>query len=282
MRVLNSSMSTTVTGILARFPKTRLALPAEYQRIYEQLYRDNREGRTTASSVAQWMEGWMHRRVAADVRSPGAGPSTLEIGAGTLNHLPYEPGTSPYDIVEPFTALFRGSPHLGRVRSVYDDVAAIPEGTAFCRIISIAAFEHVCNLPEVVARAGLLLCDGGHLRVAIPSEGHFLWTAGWKLTTGLEFRLRRHLDYGVLLRHEHVNTADEIGAVLRIFFRTVQRCLFGLSRELSLYQFLDCWAPNTATCNEYLSRRARPLRDGAFPGTPPTPAGGRATPDISR
>ena len=124
----------------------------------------------------------MHRKVAADVRRR-RNFTTLEIGAGTLNHLGYEPSSKSYDIVEPFEELYKGSPNRSRVANVYPDLDQIA-GRHFDRIISIATFEHLCNLPSVVARSGLLLAPGGTLRVAIPSEGTLLWTLGWKLTTG--------------------------------------------------------------------------------------------------
>src|SRR5262245_56246414 len=244
------------TAVLDRFPKIRAELPPEFRAIYEEHYRSNREGQTVASGLAQRMEAWMHWIVARDRPRRGEAAATLEIGAGTFNHLPYEPDTTPYDVVEPFEALYRHSPHRHRIRTVYPDIADVPPDAGYRRIISVATFEHICNLPEVVARAGLLLAPGGRLRTAIPSEGHLLWTLGWKLTTGLEFRLRRGLDYGVLLRHEHVNQAAEIVTVLRAFFRSVSVQLCGVSRALSLYQFIDCSSPEVAACQRYLARLA--------------------------
>jgi hypothetical protein len=226
--------------LFPQFPKTRPALPPEYLQVYEEQYKRNRQGKSAASAIAQRMEAWMHSRVAAGVR-PGA--TTLEVGAGTLNHLPYEPSSDPYDIVEPAEFLYRGSPLLARVRNIYRDVRDIPPVVRYARIISIATFEHVCDLPEVVARCGLLLQPEGHLQVAIPSEGTPLWNLGWRFTTGLEFRLRHRLDYGVLVRHEHVNTAREIEQVLRGFFSSVRRRVLGVSRWLSLYQYYDCSSP---------------------------------------
>jgi SAM-dependent methyltransferase len=229
--------------VLARFPKQRPPLPEAYARLHVATYEANRRGATTASRLSLWLESWLHRQVARDVRDhrPGDPPrSTLEIGAGTLNQLPWEPVVGPYDVVEPFRALWEGSPLLGRVRTVYADVADVPAATRYDRITSVATFEHLTDLPRVVAAAGRLLAPGGTLRVAIPSEGTPLWALGWMLTTGLEFRLKHGLDYGVLLRHEHVNPAAEIEAVLRHCFRRVRRRQLGVSRWLSVYQFFEC------------------------------------------
>src|SRR3954454_5682863 len=67
--------------VLSRFPKQRRPLPEAYQKIYVQHYKRNREGGSAASSLAQKMEAWMHRKVAADVAGLSTVPSTLEIGA---------------------------------------------------------------------------------------------------------------------------------------------------------------------------------------------------------
>ena len=179
------------------------------------------------SSRAGCTDAWrMMRR-----RPRGTPVSTLEIGAGTLNHVPLEPRSQPYDIVEPFQRLFERSPHLSRVRNRFDDIAQVPWDLRFDRIISIAAFEHICNLPEVVARCGLLLHPRGCIRVAVPSEGTCLWRLAWGLTTGLEFRLRYRLAYGVLMRHEHVNTALEIRAIIKYFFDFTKTRYFGPTRR---------------------------------------------------
>jgi len=89
--------------LFSQFPKQRAPLPPEYAAIYLQHYRNSREGKSQILSLAQRMERWMHRKVAADAASPKA---TLEIGAGNLNQLPYEPDSHPYDIIEPFRQLF--------------------------------------------------------------------------------------------------------------------------------------------------------------------------------
>jgi SAM-dependent methyltransferase len=233
------------------FPKVRAPLPEAHQRIYAAHYKENRSGQTTASSMAQRMERWLHTQVAKDL-VPGQQASTLELGAGTLNQLEHEAQAGAYDIVEPFSALYADSPLLPRVRNVYADIAEVPADARYDRITSVATFEHICNLPEVVARSALLLAPGGRLRASIPSEGTPLWTLGYMMTTGLEYRLRHGLDYGVLMRHEHVNDAREIEAVLRHFFRDVECSVFGLSRAVSLYQFFACRDPDVKRARDYL------------------------------
>ena len=234
------------------FPKMRPPLPEEIRDIYSVHYKSNREGQTTAASLAQRMESWMHRQVARDVANPQVSTKvTLELGAGTLNQLQYEPAVDTYDIVEPFTDLYKSSPLLGKVRNVYSDISEIPSSCGYDRITSVATLEHICNLPEVIARSGLLLADKGVLRASVPSEGTLLWTLGWKLTTGLEFKLKYGLDYGLLMKHEHVNMAKEIEEVLEYFFKEIKCKVFGLSKSISLYRYYECHNPKIDRCREF-------------------------------
>lgn len=239
--------------MFSQFPKKRTPLPPEYERIYLQHYRNSREGKSQILGLAQRAERWMHRKVAEDVES-GAPKATLEIGAGNLNQLPYEPRSQPYDVIEPFRELFESSPQLQRIRSIYDDVSEIQPDNRYDRITSVAVLEHIENLPELVARSALLLTDGGSFRAGVPSEGTILWRLGWQLTTALDFRARYHLDYKVMMRYEHVNTAREIEDVLRYFFADVRGSVFGLMRALSFYQFFACSQPRLDRCREYLTR----------------------------
>ena len=236
----------------SHFPKQRPPLPPDYAAIYLQHYRNSREGKSRILSLAKWAEGWMHRKVAEDVNQ-GAPKSTLEIGAGNLNQLPYEPHSNPYDIVEPFRELYQSSPHLSRIRNIYADVSEVPAQTKYDRITSVATLEHVCNLPELVAQSALLLNEGGEFRAGIPSEGTILWRLGWQTTTALDFRARYNLDYEVLMTYEHVNTAREIETVLRYFFAEVRDSVFGLLKSLSFYQFYACSAPRLDRCGGYLA-----------------------------
>ena len=108
--------------ILSAYPKTRIDLPDEYKAIYEKHYLANRNGQYKTTSISQRLESWMHRQVATDLR-PGVEVSTLEIGAGTLNQLPYEQVFGPYDIIEPFRVLYETAPGRERIRHTFDDIS---------------------------------------------------------------------------------------------------------------------------------------------------------------
>ena len=116
------------------FPKTRPFLPPSYEVIHKEHYRRNREGGSKVTALSLKLEGWMHRKVAEDVKKRYNVCATLEIGAGTLNHLAYEPDTSPYDIVEPFSALYESSELIGNVRDIYKDIAQISRNSKYDRI----------------------------------------------------------------------------------------------------------------------------------------------------
>ncbi len=234
-----------------KYPKIREELPEEYKLIYINQYKENREGESTASGMAQKMEAWLHKKVAADVKNDFE-QKTLEIGAGTLNQLDYEK-TKHYDIIEPFSELFNDSPKLLRINKVYNDINEIELKQTYDRISSIATFEHITNLPEVVARTCVLLNTKGTLRTSIPNEGTLLWKLGWKMTTGLEFKIKHGLDYGVLMRSEHVNTADEIEEVLNYFYGKNKLSCFGLGKSFSLYRYYESSDPRVDLARDYLN-----------------------------
>jgi len=238
-----------VIQLFENFPKDRKPLPPEYAKIYENQYKSNRSGGTTATSVAQRMEAWLHKKVAMDSASH---LSTLEIGAGNLNQLQYESTEGGYDIVEPFTALYENEVNKSLLRNIYNLIEDVPLSNRYDRITSCAAFEHIPNLPYVVSKTGLLLNNGGCLRTAVPSEGGMMWKLGYSLTTGLEFKMKYKLNYSVLMKHEHVNTVDEIQDVIRYFYKDVSTSRYGVGKHFSLYSFFEARNPDIDRCKQYL------------------------------
>ena len=81
--------------MLSKFPKVRSPLPDKFKKIRATHYKKNREGKTPAASLSQKMETWLHKQVSRDVILDNSGKTTLEIGAGTLNQLQYEPDVGP-------------------------------------------------------------------------------------------------------------------------------------------------------------------------------------------
>lgn len=240
--------------ILDHFPKIRQPLPEAYQKIYLDHYLTNRNRSTKATTISGRLEEWMHRGVRS-ARKLNEGESILEIGAGSLNHLPYETGYAVYDVVEPFKELYEGAPNLNRVSHLYDYMEDVPAASKYDRILSIAVLEHLCELPEIVALACLHLKEKGVFTAGIPSEGQFLWKLAYTVSTGVEFKRRYGLAYPVMMNYEHVNTANEIGAVLQYFFKNARRKLFGLTKGLSLYQVWTCSDPDMEKVHHYLNSK---------------------------
>ena len=89
--------------IYKKFPKSRKPLSNEYLRIYEEHYKDNREGKGLFNFLSSGMESWAHKIISKKKNLKKS--KILEVGAGTLNHLKYEKSFSEYDIVEPFKKL---------------------------------------------------------------------------------------------------------------------------------------------------------------------------------
>jgi SAM-dependent methyltransferase len=238
-------------NLLKEYPRVRPTLPPAYQALYVEHYIANREGTGTLTSAKLRLEAWMHRQIAGC----NLGQSVLEIGAGTLNHLPFEPPGLVYDIVEPFRELWETSSNRTRLRTIYKDIEDIPSESVYDRIVSVAVLEHLTSLPAIVACAGLLLAPRGAFLAGIPTEGGALWGTAWRLTTGPAFRLKTGLEYGVIMRHEHVNTADEIVGAVQVFFGrvTVRRFPFGL-KHLSFYSSIQASEPRTETCRDFLRR----------------------------
>ena len=242
-------LTTGIQNILKRYPKKRPVLPTRYQNIYHLHYSRNRTHTGVVGWLTQKLERWMHLRVADDLNLKGSPAKTLEIGAGTLNHLIYENMNHTYDIVEPYKALYLDSPYIHRVNTIYNDMSEV--FGKYDRIISIATFEHIHNLPYVMAMCGLLLKPEGVLRVAIPSQGSLAWKLAYTLSTGIVFRIKYNLRYELLMRYEHINTWQEIHALLGYFYTYIHAKYLGLSPRLSLYHFYECKDPIVLRCQEY-------------------------------
>ncbi len=248
--MIKSTDSTIKT--FPKYPKVRPLLPEAYQKIYSSHYKKNRDGATQATSISMKLESWLHKKVAEDVVGLQENLPTLEIGAGTLNQLQYEPAGKLYDIIEPFKSLFNGSSLLNQIHTIYDDISEIPSEKKYDRIISVATFEHILDLPKVVAKSILHMNPGAVMRTSIPNEGTIMWKMG-TMVTGFEFKKMYGLAYETLMRHEHVNDAFEIDEILNYFFEENKTSVFGLSKGLAFYRFIASKKPRIDRAREYLN-----------------------------
>ena len=240
-----------MSDLLQSYPRQRPPLGPEYQAVFLEEYRANREGTGAILAMVKNLESWMHRRVASM-----SGGRCLELGAGTLNHVPYEPKAEEYDVVEPMTALLDGSAFRSRVRDAYLSVADVPAERRYDRVLSIAALEHMVDLPHDVAQATRRLEPEGVFQAAIPSEGGFLWGFSWRTTTGVGYWLRHRLNYAAVMRHEHINTAPEILSVVRYFYGDVRLRRFPTPiHHLSFYTYIEARVPRYERVETYFRDR---------------------------
>jgi len=235
----------SIQALLDSYPRSRPALNGAQREVLTSAYFENRRAESGVSRVVAFLESWMHRAVAA----AGSGKAILEIGAGTLNHVRYESGYAVFDAIEPWTALYQGRPEVAKVRRFYADISEVPAENSYDKIVSIAVLEHLTDLPFQLARSGLLLAPGGIMAAGIPTEGSLSWGIAWRCGTGLLFRLKTGLDYGELMRHEHINSAREIELLIRYFYRDVQVRRFPLPVfHMSLYSVLIARKPDLDAC----------------------------------
>lgn len=239
MSEMRNKEKDSMRKLLASYPRKHPVLPESYQKIYEQHYKENRDGSTKASAYARKFEGCLHKKIAKSAR--GGVQKTLEIGAGNLNQLNYE-RSGAYDIVEPFQMLFKNSPNLKYVRNIYSDISEVKH-EKYDRITSIACFEHVEDLPKMVRLTARLLNQNGKLYIVIPNEGRLLWKIAYMATTGREFEKRYGLGYETMIRHEHINTADEIEKILKYYYKNVKIRFLGIGRVFSIFRYYECSVP---------------------------------------
>ena len=139
---------------------------------------------------------------------------------------------------------------------MYRDIEEVSDGDRFDRIFSVAVLEHVLDLPLLIARSAILLAEGGIFQAGIPAEGGAMWGLAWRLTTGLSFRIRTGLPYGEMMRHEHVNEAQEIRQLIEYYFEDVELQQFPLPHlHLSLYHYLKASKPRLDRCQQTISSR---------------------------
>jgi len=222
--------------LLKKFPKIRPILSQKYTDIYDQHYISNRGGSGFANLLSQKMESWMHKKTATI-----SGKDILELGAGNLNHIKYECSYENYDIVEPFSDLYKDNPDISSVRNIFSSLSEV--NNRYDKIFSIATCEHLVNLPKEITLCKNLLKKDGTFQVAIPCEGELAFKLGWMLTTGIAFKFRHKLDYSKLIEYEHVNSISEIYTVLEHNFRIIQfkRSPFILPiKNFSFYAYIEC------------------------------------------
>jgi hypothetical protein len=236
-----------IKTILNSYPRTRPTLPDIYQKYHHQEILAGRKGSSIGHRLVLWAESWMHHQIAKNSSPAGI----LELGAGTLNHIPYEKNYLSYDVIEPFDYDHENTDGqlLKKIRFFYHDLSQIPSQHKYDRIISIAVLEHLEYLPKIIAQCALKLNKDGKFQAGIPCEGEYLWRICSTLSTGILFRLRTGLSYKPLIKYEHINTAEEIIAITRFLYNDVKIKRFpALPKGAGVYSFIEATNPNLERC----------------------------------
>ena len=185
--------------LIKKYPKKRGVLPKPIRKIFNKHYLENRN-----NFLSQLSERWLHTSI--DERN--IKNTTLEIGAGTLNHLKYETKKH-YDIIEPKNFLYKNSINKKLINKRYADIKLTPDNN-YNRIISCAVLEHITDLPDYLYVSSLKLKKGGYQQHSIPCEGYPIWDILWFMFSGILFKLKFGYSFRYIQKHEHVNNFDEI------------------------------------------------------------------------
>lgn len=159
---------------------------------------------------------------------------TLEIGAGTGEHLIYEKLTGEQE--DNYVAVDIRKNMIDVLTSRFPRVQAIVgdcqkrldfEDGYFDRILAIHVLEHLPNLPKAVQELHRL-CDKSHgiLSIVIPCEGSAAYSLARKISAQRIFEKRYKQSYRWLIEREHINVPEEIFEELSPYFKKVSSTYF--------------------------------------------------------
>jgi SAM-dependent methyltransferase len=159
------------------------------------------------------------------------GSVTLEVGAGLGEHAKYEDLSK-----QDYYCLDYREEFCKELRKVFSpservscgDIQKKQEWAAatFDRIIAIHVLEHLPDLPAALAEISRLLKPDGVFDVVIPTDGGFAYNLARRISAERFFKKNFKMDYGPIIKNEHVSTYDEITEVLFAKFRLQTRSFF--------------------------------------------------------
>ena len=236
--------------LLNKFPKKRTKLSKPLKKIFDIEYKKNR-----TNFLSQLSESWLHFSIKE--RLSNRNLSTLEVGAGTLNHLKYESkkNLENYSIIEPKKYLLRNNKFKNSVANVYKNFYKLPKNN-FDRIISCAVLEHLEDLPMFLAKSSLAMKNDGYQSHSIPCEGYPTWKITWDIMSGVPFKLRTGFNFSEIQNHEHINNYDEILCLIKYFYKQCDIKFsypFFFTPYLSLYANVTFSKPKKAVIKKFLN-----------------------------
>lgn len=164
---------------------------------------------------------------------PAARPfRTIEIGAGIGEHLRWEDlSVQDYHCIElreNMTAEIRRR-FPGVTATTADCQTRLPyPDEHFDRAIAIHVLEHLPDLPGAAAELRRVLRPGAIFSIVIPCDPGAAYAVARKISAERIFRRRYRMPYDWLIRREHINSPDEIVAVMRDGFDEIDRTYFPL------------------------------------------------------
>tara|TARA_B100001057_G_scaffold391746_1_gene400094 strand:- start:2298 stop:3047 length:750 start_codon:yes stop_codon:yes gene_type:complete len=241
-------MKKKIFSLILKYPKKRPALSKEVKKIFDIEYKKNRE-----NLLSQLSESWLHFSIKGRKLFYN---STLEMGAGSLNHLKYENfiKNQRYDVIEPKKFLYKKNKKKFLVNKFYKSLKNT-KNKSYNRIISCAVLEHLEDLPNYLYLSSLKMKKNGYQSHSVPCEGYPVWDITWFLISGITFKLRTGKSFREVQRHEHLNSFDEILKLVQFFYRDVKiKYSYPLffSPYVSFYSNLTFKSPIKKNINTYL------------------------------
>jgi ubiquinone/menaquinone biosynthesis C-methylase UbiE len=160
--------------------------------------------------------------------------TTLEIGAGTGEHLRYEKLSE--EQKENYYAVDIRQNMVNELKLHFPEVNSFVgdcqkkldfEDGFFDRILAIHVLEHLPNLPEAIREMHRLLNkENGFLQIVIPCEGSMAYTLARRLSAQRIFEARYKQSYQWFIEREHINLPNEIFEELSPYFRFTSKQFF--------------------------------------------------------
>ncbi len=210
-----------------QWPKTLPTLTAEQEKIRKDFYQMWLDELPQKYGI---LDRFNHRYPLRTAN--GTMLKTLDIGAGTGEHLHYE-NLKNLD----YTALDL-RPEMGaRIQAAFPTVKVVigdiqarldfPE-LYFDRILAIHVLEHLPNLPKAVDEIARILQPNGTFSVLIPCDPGFAYSIGRNISARRLFEKRFKQSYDWFIASEHINRPDEIITELRRKFDIAHQRYFPL------------------------------------------------------
>lgn len=232
--------------IKKNYPKKRRPLSRNLKKIFNKHYLNNRQ-----NFLSQLLETWLHKSI-KQINNKKI--KTIEIGAGTLNHLKYENlKNNTYDIIEPKKFLFKNSNSLKKINKIYKTIEDC-KNNYYDRIISCAVLEHLEDLPHYLVASSFKMKKSSFQSHSIPCEGYPMWDYSWTLLSGFLFRIKTGHSFKEVQKHEHLNNFDEILSLIKFFYKkvTIKYSYPFYNKYMSFYSNITFSSPNKKNIKNYL------------------------------